>query len=62
MMNILMLNTGLFPDQETVLATEEHLGQNNSITHFDISTATQDDPAWDQLAIAILASDQIITL
>jgi len=63
MMTILELNTGLFPDAETVaksIATREGPDQ---IVHQDVSGLTPDDTdSWDAVAAEIISADLVVTL
>jgi len=58
----MVLDTGLFPDRETVDAALQQLGNTHTVTRHDVSKMTPDDAAWDELVNAILKADRIITL
>lgn len=63
MATILELNTGLFPDGETVakaIATREG---TDSVKRLDVTCLKPDDTeGWDAAAAAILGADLIVTL
>lgn len=63
MTNILELNTGLFPDGDTVanaIATRE--GQDQVVS-LDVSSLKIDDTeSWDAAAAAILDADLVVTV
>ncbi len=60
-MKILTVNTGLFPDSETVEAAMSKMGPDNDVQHIDLPKDNEDTSAWDTALTAILAADMIIT-
>jgi len=59
-MNVVELQTGLFPDAARV---EEALATLDDVAKFDVSQLDpQDDAAWAEIASAVLGADLIVTL
>ena len=62
-MKIVEIDTGLFPDAprvDTVLATLE---PTHEVARFDARALDpNDDPAWEEIATAVLGADLIVTL
>jgi|TARA_B100001094_G_C17579598_1_gene506780 hypothetical protein len=61
-MKILQLETNLFPDCGTVVASIKLLEKENTVTRIDISGKTLNDNDWDTIVTAILAADLTITV
>ena len=61
-MNILEINTGLFPDRSTVAAAVVALQADHHIQRIDVFNHNLDDEGWDDLVKAILKADRIVTL
>ena len=61
-MKILQLNTNLFPDGDTIVASVKLLEKDHTLTRIDISRVTLDDTDWDSIVTAILAADLTITV
>ena len=61
-MKILELNTGLFPDAQTVAAALRQLEPAHRVDSIDLRRPDLQDPDWDRVVAAILASDLTITL
>ena len=62
-MKILELNTGLFPDAETVRGAIATLEGGNGIERVDASGLSQDDEdGWAAVAAAVLSADLVVTL
>lgn len=61
-MNIAVLNTGLFPDRETMQDALSELEPFHKVWQRTAMTAEMTDEHWDQLLDELLASDLIITL
>jgi len=59
---ILELDTGLFPDAQTVAAALRHLGSTHDVVTIDLRRPDLQDPDWDRVVAAILASDLTISL
>ncbi len=61
-MKFLELNTGLFPDAQTVIAAVRRLEPLHSIQRIDLARWDMEkDEAWDRAIVAILNSDLTIT-
>ena len=61
-MKILHLDTNLFPDSDTVVASIEFLGKEHKVTQINIGGENLDDNDWDSIVTAILAADLTITV
>lgn len=61
-MNILQLNTGLFPDAQTVTAALETLAKTETVTAIDLTRRDMREKDWDAAIRAILAADRIISV
>lgn len=61
-MKILQLNTGLFPDAQTVIAALRRMEAAHSVVSIDLRRQDMENEAWDKAVAAILASDLTITL
>ena len=61
-MNILELNTGLFPDAQTVTAALRQMEAAHRVDSIDVRRRDMTDEAWDRVVDAILASDLTITI
>lgn len=60
-MKILELNTGLFPDAQTVIAALRRMEAAHRVDSIDVRRRDLEDEAWDRVVDAILASDLTIT-
>ncbi len=60
-MKILELDTGLFPDAQTVTAALRQLDSTHVVESIDLRCREMDDEAWDRAVAAILSSDLTIT-
>ncbi len=60
-MKILALNSGLFPDRETVEAALAELAAGHQVSHLDLATGDMDDADWDRALAEILRADLIVT-
>lgn len=61
-MKILQLNTGLFPDAQTVIAALRRMEATHSVESIDLRRQDMENEAWDKAVAAILASDLTITI
>ena len=61
-MNILQLNTGLFPDAQTVMSALQATAGTDRVTTIDLSRRDLMESDWDAAIQAILAADRIITV
>ena len=61
-MNILELNTGLFPDAQTVTAALRQMEPAHRVVAIDVRRRDMTDEAWDRVIDAILGSDLTITI
>lgn len=61
-MNIAILETGLFPDTETVEDAITHLVPLHNVYRYDLREAQRTDAEWDQLLDEILAADRVLTV
>jgi len=59
---ILELDTGLFPDAQTVAAALRRLGSAHRVDSIDLRRPDMQDRDWDRVVAAILDSDLTITL
>ena len=61
-MKILELNTGLFPDAQTVSAALRQMEPAHRVESIDLRRRDMEDEAWDRVVDAILDSDPTITI
>ena len=61
-MKILELNTGLFPDAQTVSAALRQMEPAHRVESIDLRRRDMEDEAWDRVIAAILDSDLTITI
>lgn len=61
-MNIVQLNTGLFPDAQTVTAALRQLAAMQSVAVIDLTRRELGESDWDAAIRAILAADRVITI
>lgn len=61
-MKIVQLNTGLFPDAQTVEAALRQMAQTHQVSAVDITRRDMRESDWDAAILAILASDRIISI
>lgn len=61
-MKILELNTGLFPDAQTVAAAVKRLGPAHRVDSIDVRRADMRDEDWNRVVDAILDADLTISL
>lgn len=60
-MKILELNTGLFPDAQTVVGALRRMEPAHRVELIDLRRRDMEDEAWDSVVDAILDSDLTIT-
>ncbi len=60
-MKVLELNTGLFPDAQTVIAALRRMEAAHRVESIDLRCRDMEDEAWDRVVDAILDSDLTIT-
>ncbi len=60
-MRILVLNTGLFPDADTVTTAVAALAGDHQVAIMDL-TQMRDDAAWDDAAEALMTADRVISI
>lgn len=61
-MKILELNTGLFPDAQTVTAAVKRLEPPHRVDSIDVRRADMRDEDWNRVVDAILDADLTISL
>ena len=61
-MNISLLETGLFPDTETVEAAIEHLEPIHNVYRYKLVAHERSEEEWDQMLDEIIASDRVLTI
>ncbi len=61
-MNVLVLNTGLFPDARTVTAALRQVAETHRVETIELRHRDDDDAAWDRVVAAIVASDLIVSV
>ena len=61
-MNILQLNTGLFPDAQTVEAALRRIAETHRVTVVDLARRELNESDWDAAIQAILAADRIVSI
>ncbi len=60
-MKILALDSGLFPDRETVEAALAELAAGNDLSRLDLAAGDMDEADWDRTLAQILRVDLIVT-
>jgi hypothetical protein len=60
-MNILLLNTGLFPDVQTVDAALRQMASTYLVEVIDLTRRDKRENDWDEVIQKILAADRVIT-
>lgn len=61
-MNIVQLNTGLFPDAQTVEAALRRMAETHRVDTIDIRSRDMQEGDWDAAIQAILAADRIVSI
>lgn len=61
-MKIVQLNTGLFPDAQTVIAALRRMEAAHSVESIDLRRQDVESEAWDKAVAVILAADLTITI
>jgi hypothetical protein len=61
-MNIVQLNTGLFPDAQTVIAALRQMAPTHRVEIVDIRRLDLQESDWDAVIRAILAADRIVSI
>jgi hypothetical protein len=61
-MNIVQLNTGLFPDAQTVEAALRRMAETHHVEVVDIARREMKENDWDAAIQAILAADRIVSI
>ncbi|HEB96121.1 MAG TPA: hypothetical protein ENI96_06800 [Sedimenticola thiotaurini] len=61
---LLVLESGLFPDRETVREALQYMEQEGicQVVHRDLTGPALDEAGWDRLLRQILGSEKVITL
>ena len=60
-MKILALDSGLFPDRETVEAALAELAAGNDLSRLDLAAGDMDEADWDRTLAQIFRADLIVT-
>lgn len=60
-MNIVQLNTGLFPDAQTVIAALRQMTPPHRVELVDIRRLDLQERDWDGVIAAILAADLVVS-
>jgi hypothetical protein len=60
-MNIVQLNTGLFPDAQTVIAALRQTTSTHRVDVVDIRRPDLQQSDWDVVIAAILAADLVVS-
>ncbi len=61
-MKIVQLDTGLFPDAQTVIAALRRMEVTHSVESIDLRCQDVESEAWDKAVAAIQSSDLTITI
>lgn len=61
-LNILQLNTGLFPDAQTVTAALRQMTDAQRVSVVDLTRRDLRESDWDAALEAILSADRIISI
>jgi len=60
--NVVVLQTDIFPDQETLAEAIEQLQQTHRVWHFDATQTGNAERDWDQALLRLLDADRIIVV
>jgi len=60
-MNIVQLDTGLFPDAQTVIAALRQMASTHRVDVVDIQRRDMQEGDWDGVIAALLAADLVIS-
>jgi hypothetical protein len=60
-MNIVQLDTGLFPDAQTVIAALRQMTSTHRVDVIDIQRRDMQESDWDGVIAALLAADLIVS-
>jgi hypothetical protein len=60
-MNIVQLNTGLFPDAQTVIAALRQVAPTHRVDTIDLRSRDLQEGDWDRVIAAILAADLVVS-
>ena len=61
-MNIVQLNTGLFPDAQTVIAALRQVAPTHRVDTIDLRSRDLQEGDWDRVIAAILAADLVVSI
>ena len=61
-MNIVQLNTGLFPDAQTVEAALRRMAETHRVEVVDLARREMKESDWDAALQAILAADRVVSI
>lgn len=61
-MHIVQLNTGLFPDAQTVAAALRHMTPAHRVEVIDLRRPDMKEDAWEAAIRAILAADRVVSI
>lgn len=61
-MNIAILETGLFPDTDTMEKAVSHLETIHNVYRYHLVDTERTDQEWDQIIDEIIASDRVLTI
>jgi hypothetical protein len=61
-MNIVQLNTGLFPDAQTVEAALRRMAETQRVEVVDLVRRDMKESEWDAALQAILAADRVVSI
>jgi len=60
-MNIVQLDTGLFPDAQTVIAALRQMASTHRVDVVDIQRRDMQESDWDGVIAAVLAADLVVS-
>ena len=60
-MNIVQLDTGLFPDAQTVIAALRQMASTHRVEVVDIQRRDMQESDWDGVIAALLAADLVVS-
>ena len=61
-MDLVVLETAIFPDRETLDKAVEHLQRTHRVWRFDTAQTGNTDRDWDQALLRLLKADRIIVV
>lgn len=61
-MDIVVLETDIFPDRETLTQAVDHLQKTHRVWRFNTTPTGNTDRDWDQALVRLLGADRILVV